>query len=96
LERCLLALRDRQHELRDRGVLHAAIFGSVARREERTDSDVDVVVEVQPGIGFGTSGLLDLERELSDVFGRRTDVFSLGGFERTKHAGVYRDLVWAF
>jgi predicted nucleotidyltransferase len=96
LETCLLALRDRESELKRRGVLHAAIFGSVARREDAVDSDVDIAVEVQSGIGFGTSGLLDLERELSDVFRRRTEVFSLGGFEPTKHREIYRDLVWAF
>ena len=47
-------------------------------------------------MGFGTSGLLDLERELSDVFRRRTEVFSVGGFKPTKHREIYRELVWAF
>ncbi len=96
LETCLLTLRNRESELKRRGVLHAAIFGSVARRQDAADSDIDVAVEVQSGIGFGTSGLLDLERELSDVFGRRTEVFSLGGFKPTKHREIYRDLIWAF
>ena len=96
LETCLLALREREPELKRRGVLHAGIFGSVARREDRAESDVDIAVEVQSGIGFGTSGLLDLERDLTHVFGRRTEVFSLGGFKPTKHHEVYRDLVWAF
>jgi hypothetical protein len=96
LETCLLALREREPELKKRGVLHAGIFGSVARRQDGADSDIDVAVEIQSGIGFGTSGLLDLERELSGVFHRRTEVFSLAGFRPTKHREIYRELVWAF
>jgi uncharacterized protein len=96
LDSCLLALREREAELKQRGVLHAGIFGSVARREDRVDSDIDIAVTVKSGIGFGTSGLLDLERDLSQVLGRRTEVFSLGGFKPSKHQSVYRDLVWAF
>jgi len=34
--------------LRNRGERHAAIFGSLARGEARPDSDVDVLVEVDP------------------------------------------------
>jgi predicted nucleotidyltransferase len=96
LDRCLLAIREREGELKRRGVLHAGIFGSVARRQDGADSDVDIVVEVQAGIGFGTSGLLDLERDLNEVFGRRTEVFSLGGFTPSKHQSVYRDTIWVF
>ena len=96
LDTCLLALRERESELKRRGVVHAAIFGSVARRQDDVDSDIDIAVEVQSGIGFGTSGLLDLERELSGVFRRHTEVFSVGGFKPTKHREIFRDLVWAF
>jgi uncharacterized protein len=32
------------------GVRHADIFGSVARREERTDSDVDILVDLDPSV----------------------------------------------
>ena len=41
----------RRHEtaLRARGVAHAAIFGSVARGDNRPNSDVDVLVEFTPG-----------------------------------------------
>ena len=35
-------------ELRGRGVCHAAVFGSVARGEVRPDSDVDVLVDLDP------------------------------------------------
>ncbi|HYW53714.1 MAG TPA: nucleotidyltransferase domain-containing protein [Dongiaceae bacterium] len=96
LDTCLLALREREPDLKKRGVLHAGIFGSVARRQDHADSDIDVAVEIKSGMGFGTSGLLDLERELTSIFQRRTEVFSLGGFKPAKHREVYRELIWAF
>ena len=96
LKAALAILRQREPELRARGILHAAIFGSVARGQEREDSDVDVVVEVQRGFGFGTSGLMDLEDELHGALGRSVSVVSLGGVRSPKHDGILRDMVRAF
>ena len=36
-------LRENEVALRNRGVRHAALFGSCARGEERPDSDVDLL-----------------------------------------------------
>ncbi|MGV0024048.1 nucleotidyltransferase family protein [Phormidesmis priestleyi] len=38
--------------LRDLGVLSLALFGSVARDEARSDSDVDLLVEFEPPLTF--------------------------------------------
>src|SRR5258705_12411448 len=46
VEACLL---DAQPEILDLGVRRLALFGSVQRNTARTDSDVDVLVEFQPG-----------------------------------------------
>src|ERR1700722_12973885 len=41
----------RRHEsaLRARGVAYAAVFGSVARGDNRPHSDLDILVEFEPG-----------------------------------------------
>jgi len=31
-----------------RGVTHAAVFGSVARGENRPDSDIDIMIDIDP------------------------------------------------
>ena len=41
-------LRAHQGDLREMGVRHAAVFGSVARGEAHSGSDVDVLVELDP------------------------------------------------
>ena len=52
-----------------------ALFGSVLRDDFRPDSDVDVLVEFQPGKVPGLLGLARMERELSVIFGdRRVDI----------------------
>lgn len=48
-----------------------ALFGSVLRSDFRPDSDVDVLVEFQPGKSVGFFELYDLEEELSRTFGGR-------------------------
>ncbi len=46
-----------------------ALFGSVLREDFRPDSDVDVLVEFEPGHGPGFLRLYDLEQQLSTLLG---------------------------
>jgi len=52
------------------GVTRSGIFGSVARSETKTASDVDVVVEMKPNL-FMRAGL---KAELESRFGKSVDV----------------------
>jgi hypothetical protein len=51
-----------------------SLFGSVLRPDFRPDSDVDVLVEFQPGRVVGLIRLAGIERELSGVIGRKVDI----------------------
>lgn len=57
---------------RRRHVRKLALFGSVLRDDFRPDSDVDVLVEFEPGHTPGFFGLFDMQEELSALFGGRT------------------------
>ena len=46
-----------------------ALFGSVLRDDFGPDSDVDVLVEFEPGKEPGLFGIARMERELSPLFG---------------------------
>ena len=48
-----------------------SLFGSVLREDFHLDSDVDVLVEFEPGQGPGYFGLARMERELSVILGGR-------------------------
>lgn len=48
-----------------------ALFGSVLRDDFGPESDVDVLVEFEPGHSPGLFHLYDMEQELSAIFGGR-------------------------
>jgi predicted nucleotidyltransferase len=48
LKSVLEALKAHENELRQLGVRHAAVFGSVARGQARPQSDIDVLVDLDP------------------------------------------------
>jgi predicted nucleotidyltransferase len=50
-----------------------AFFGSVLRDDFRPESDVDVLVEFEPGTRLGFA-FFDIEQELSKMLGRRVDL----------------------
>ena len=50
-----------------------AFFGSVLRDDFRPDSDVDVLVEFEPGHRLGLFELIRMQQEFSDLIGREAD-----------------------
>ncbi len=50
-----------------------ALFGSVLRDDFGPDSDVDVLVEFEPGVRVGLR-FFTMERELSEILGREVDL----------------------
>ncbi len=59
---------------RRHGVRKLSLFGSVLRDDFRPDSDVDVLVEFEPGASAGFLRLAAMELELSQMIGRRVDL----------------------
>ncbi|KAI5916024.1 nucleotidyltransferase family protein [Thauera sp. 2A1] len=55
------------------GARRIRVFGSVARREEGPDSDVDFLVDLPQGYDLFRQRM-PLARELSDMFGREVDL----------------------
>ncbi|GEM_PF-6330420 len=58
------------------GVIHASLFGSFARGEDRPladpdPSDIDLLVELKPGVTL--FGLIRLQQALEDTTGRSVD-----------------------
>jgi predicted nucleotidyltransferase len=70
-------LRDykRQHAA-EYGIERMGIFGSVARNEQKEDSDIDIYYE---GPSMGLKSFVRLPRELEDVLGAPVDVIRRHG-----------------
>ena len=59
-------------------VRRLSLFGSVLREDFGPDSDVDVLVEFEPGTRIGLIRLSGLEIELSNIVGRKVDLNTPG------------------
>lgn len=75
----------RRHRIRK-----LSLFGSILRSDFRPDSDVDVLVEFEPGARVGLMKLAGIEIELSELLGRKVDLNTPGFLSR-----YYRDRVLA-
>ncbi len=61
-------------EIRARGVIRLEVFGSSARGDTHDESDVDVVIDIEPGRKFSLIDHASLRVMLCDIFQRETDV----------------------
>ncbi len=62
-------LREAEPRMRKYGVVHARLFGSVARGDNRPGSDVDVAVRLKDGTPMDRHTVLGLYGLLTDIFG---------------------------
>ncbi|ARV60259.1 nucleotidyltransferase [Nostocales cyanobacterium HT-58-2] len=73
------------------GAYNVRIFGSVARQEADADSDVDFLVEMEPGRSlFDLGGLL---MELQELLNRDVDVVPEKGLRQRIRERVLREAV---
>jgi len=73
-------------------VRRLALFGSVIRGDFTPQSDVDVLVEFEPGRTPGL-GFFEFESELSRLFGRRVDLHTPGFLSPYFRDAVLREAV---
>ena len=68
--------------LRTRGVTALYVFGSVARGEARSTSDVDIIVDYDPESDFNLIDLAGVRRRLAERLGVEVDVVTRAGIHR--------------
>ena len=83
-------------ELRRRGVRHLAVFGSVARGEDRSDSDLDLAVEIEANRAFSLIRLEDARLLLQDAVGRPVDLGEIDSFRPEVRVAFERDRIPIF
>jgi uncharacterized protein len=83
-------------ELRRRGILHAALFGSAARGEAGPKSDIDILIELDPRAPVGVHDYVAITQFLAALFPARVDVANRGGLKPLVRPRVERDAIYAF
>jgi hypothetical protein len=73
-DQIIAELKDEKSRLRARGVTRLGLFGSVARGEERPDSDIDVLIDVDPNVKFSLLERAGVEADVQELFDRPVEV----------------------
>ncbi len=72
-------------------VRNLRVFGSVARGEDRADSDVDLLADLPPGMGL--FGLGRVQAKLEAILGAKVDLVPASDLKPTVRARVEPELV---
>jgi len=95
-EHVIAILRAHEADLRAAGIRHLSLFGSVARGDAESGSDVDLAAELDPNAGIGLFGIVALQRHLAELLGRRVDLLPEPVEKRRLQATIDRDRRRAF
>ena len=69
----------------ENGIKQLAVFGSALRDDFGPESDMDLLVEFEPGRIPGLMGLAGMEIELSELIGRDVDLLTRGEVESSRN-----------
>lgn len=95
-ERVIATLRAYEPELRQAGIRHLSLFGSVARGDAEAGSDVDLAVEFDPAAGMDLIRMVAIERRLGKTLGRPVEILPEPIENARLRANVERDRRIAF
>jgi uncharacterized protein len=70
------------------GVRELAVFGSAARGDLRSESDVDILVDFEPDARIGLVKFASLSEELEEIVGRKVDLVTKTGLKRRVRSEV--------
>ena len=70
---------------REHRIKRLAIFGSALREDFGPESDVDVLLEFEPGRTPGLLGIAGIEARLSALFGREVDLVTRSAVEQSRN-----------
>ncbi len=85
----LAILRSHFPELQAMGIRGLALFGSVARGEARADSDVDLLVDFAPPLGFDV--YMDAKFRLEALLRRPVDLVTSAGLKPELRPTIERE-----
>lgn len=95
-EYVIQTLKNHEALLRGRGIRRAALFGSVARGESRADSDIDVVVDIDPAAKISAFDYADIVGYIQSLFPERVDVSNREMLKSHVRPSAERDAVPIF
>lgn len=95
-EEIIARLRENEATLRERGVAHAALFGSRARGEHRPESDTDIMIEFDPAARITVFDYAGIKDYIAAMFEGHVDVVNRDCLKPYVKPAATADAVYAF
>jgi uncharacterized protein len=95
-QKVIWILREHQPELKAAGIVHLRVFGSVARDEASSLSDVDLLAEFDNAESLTLVKIGSLESRLGDLLGTRVELSSQEWMTETVRSRALREAILAF
>lgn len=89
-------LRRHEADLRARGIIHAALFGSVARGDARSDSDIDIMIELDPEAKIDVFQYAGIKMYIEGLFETPVDVVDREALKPSVSIPAANDAIYAF
>ena len=95
-EQLLAELRKLRIELESEGVTHLALFGSRARADNKPDSDIDLIIDIDETRKFSLLDLVGVSHTIGDRLELETNIVTRRSLEPEFASEIQRDLVEVF
>ena len=92
----IATLRENEKALRARGVRHAALFGSAARGMATPESDIDIMIDVEPEAVQDVYAYVGLKNYIAKLFNGPVDVIDRAALKPHVRPPAEADAVYAF
>ncbi len=89
-------LKKHELELRRKDIVHAAVFGSYAREQQNINSDIDILVELDPNYEMSIFSYVGLKDYIKTLFDFSVDVVNKEALKKELRTIIEKEAIYAF
>jgi uncharacterized protein len=95
-DRIISTLLENRAELERQGVLHAALFGSMARGDATVESDIDIMIDLDPNARLTVFDYVGISDYIGSLFPIAVDVVDRDALKLPIKPAVLAEAIHAF